>query len=94
MQICTGHILLYKYLFRIKRKDSSNFEACLGAGIEALETPRHLLYKCPSYDRECFLFKRSLGRKVHDLKYVMSHPSRIVKLAKYIDSTERFKQHT
>ena len=54
-QIHTGHILLNKYLYRIKRKDSPNCEACLGVGIEALETPRHLLYECPSYDRERFL---------------------------------------
>ena len=92
MQIHTGHIPLNKYLYRIKRKDSPNCEACLGVGIEALETPWHLLYECPSYDRERFLFERSLGRKAHDLKYVMSHPSRIVMLAKYIDSTERFKR--
>ena len=91
-QIRTGHIPLNKYLHRIKRKDSPNCETCLEAGIEAPETPRHLLFECPSYDRERFLYERSLGRRAHDLKYVMSHPSRIVKLAKYIASTERFKR--
>ena len=85
-------IPLNKYLHRIKRKDSPNCEACLEDGIEMPETPRHLLFKCPSYDRERFLYEKNMGRKAHNLKYVMSHPSRIVKLAKYIISTDRFKR--
>ena len=91
-QIRTGHVPLNKYLHRIKRKDSPNCKACLKVGIEAPETPRHLLYECPLYDRERFLHERSLGRMACDLKYMMSHPSRIVMLAKYINSTERFKR--
>ena len=83
------HIPLNGYLYRFKRTDKANCPAC-GADVESIA---HYLLNCPMYAYERWALARQVKkmRKSMTVETLLGEPELAVPLAKYIDSTGRFK---
>jgi len=83
------HVPLNSYLYRFKRVDKPNCPAC----GEAEESIAHFLLTCPSYAFERWALARHVKkrRKHMTVESLLGCPDLATPLAKYIDSTGRFK---
>jgi ribonuclease HI len=88
-QLRLRHIPLNGYLYRFKRTDKASCPAC-GADVESVA---HYLLNCPMYAHERWALARQVKRlrKNMTLETLLGEPELAVPLAKYIDSTGRFK---
>lgn len=87
-QLRTGHIGLNHHLSRIKRSDTPFCPHC--RGITA-ETVRHFLLDCPEYAHERHILQRKLRREAGNLSYLLSNPTALLPLLRYVHSTKRLK---
>jgi len=88
-QLRLQHIPLNSYLFRFKRVDKPNCPAC----GEAEESIAHFLLRCPSYafERWALVRQAKKRRKLMTVESLLGNPELAIPLAKYIESTGRFK---
>ncbi|KAI0714108.1 hypothetical protein C8Q72DRAFT_790234 [Fomitopsis betulina] len=86
IQLCTEHVLLQKYLHRIKKTDSPICEQC---GL-APEMVYHYLCKCPAYEEQREKLDGDAGKAAMQLRTLLNTPRMMKHLFRYIHSTRWF----
>jgi hypothetical protein len=89
-QLHTGHIGLNQHLFRIRRSETPLCPHCQDTSIESV---KHFLLECPQYARERHELRRKLRRNSDSISFLLSNPSAILPLLKFVHSTGHFKAH-
>ena len=85
-QLRSGHIVLNKHLYRIKRSDTPN---CLQCPMGVPETVHHFLFDCPRYDRERFILRNRIGRAVTSTAELLGSGEAVEETLKFVKATGR-----
>ena len=86
-QLRTGHIPLNHHLFCIRR---AKMLLCPHCGNLIVKNVKHFLFTCPHYQYEWHILCRKLKRAANSSSYLLSNPSAIKPLLKFLSSTSRF----
>jgi ribonuclease HI len=89
-QLRTGHIGLNQHLFRIHKSETPSCPHCQGITVETI---KHFLLDCPQYARERHELRLKLRRNCDSISFLLSNPSAILPLLKFVHATGRFKTH-
>jgi len=89
MQVCSGHIPLNSYLFRIGKADSKYCSKC-NDGPE-VESVNHFIFECAAYANQRWTLTRIIGYDNLNLHDIMLTMKNMKALALFIDKTGRFK---
>ena len=91
MQVCSGHIPLNSFLFKIGKSDSKSCPACQVGAVEApAETVTHFLFHCSTFTAQRYTLARAVDRGNLCLKEIMLDTKCMIALTKYIGETGRF----
>lgn len=71
-QLHTGHILLNRHLFHIRREELPVCQFCQGLIVE---TVQHCIFQCPQYQHERHILRRKLKRAANSMSFHLSHLS-------------------
>jgi len=86
IQLCTEHVPLQKYLFRIQKEDSPLCPSCR----TTRETVYHFLMECPAHNEHRDRLARDAGPAARSIKDLLSAPNMLTPLFRYIHDTGRF----
>ncbi|KAI0722061.1 hypothetical protein C8Q72DRAFT_787603 [Fomitopsis betulina] len=86
IQLCTEHVLLQKYLHRIKKADSPICEQC----SMVPETVYHYLHECLVYEEQREQLDGDAGEAAMQLQTLLNTPRMMKHLFQYIHSTRQF----
>jgi len=94
MQVRSGHLPLNTYLYRVKKSELNQCEACkINPEDESPpETIKHFLYDCEAYTPQRSTLIRAIGATNLPLKEIMSETKYMKELARYIVKTGRFQR--
>ena len=86
-QLRTGHILLNKHLYCIKKSSSLTCSSCQ----QSEESVHHFLYECRAYCHARVKMLRKLGHKASSTRHLLSTEGGIQEVLKYAAETERLR---
>jgi ribonuclease HI len=89
-QLHTGHIGLNQHLFRIRRLEMLLCPHCQDTSIKLV---KHFLLECPQYAREHHELCRKLWQNSDSISFLLSNPSAILPLLKFVHFTGCFQAH-
>jgi hypothetical protein len=87
IQLCTSHIGLNQHLFWICRVESPSCPHC---GRIMVELVKHFLLICPKYVHGWHQLRCQLCRNADSLPFLLSNPTVLKPLLKFVNSTGRF----
>ncbi|KAI9459758.1 hypothetical protein HD554DRAFT_1996662, partial [Boletus coccyginus] len=73
----------------IPKSDTTNCPCCTDPSTP--ETVRHFLLECTNFARERHNLRNALNREAFSIPYMLSEPSALPHLFKFINSTKRLK---